>query len=134
MALSKAKSGCARQSHFGSVEPCKLLETRSSSHDASDQSWVLFEQPAFNATREDHFLESKKLRLRPENEIAAVTFLPKLAPQCFCKSNRVAGSRGPPLLIQGLQPHLHVANLCQSTMLFGIVWLLLSQAFAAWPG
>ena len=27
-----------------------------------------------------------------------------------------------------------VANLCQSTMLFGIVWVLLSQAFAAWRG
>ena len=46
----------------------------------------------------------------------------------------MAGSRGTPLLIQGLQPHLHVAHLCQSTMLFGIVWALLSQAFAAWPG
>ena len=28
----------------------------------------------------------------------------------------------------------HVANLCQSTMLFGIVWVLLSQAFATWRG
>ena len=27
---------------------------------------------------------------------------------------------------------LCVANLCQSTMLFGIVWVLLSQAFATW--
>ena len=49
---------------FGSVEPCELLETRSSSHDAIwqvDQSWILFEQQAFNATgEEDHFLESKK--------------------------------------------------------------------------
>ena len=55
-------------------------------------------------------------------------------PQCFCKSNRMAGSRGTPLLIQCLQPRLHVAHLCQSTMLFGIVWVLLSQAFAAWRG
>ena len=30
MALSKAKSGSAWQSIFGSVEPCDLLETRSS--------------------------------------------------------------------------------------------------------
>ena len=29
---------------------------------------------------------------------------------------------------------LHVASLCQSTMLFGIVWVLLSQAFATWRG
>ena len=28
----------------------------------------------------------------------------------------------------------HVVHLCQSTMLFGIVWVLLSQAFAAWRG
>ena len=32
MVLSKAKSGGAWQSHFGSVEPCDLLETRSSLH------------------------------------------------------------------------------------------------------
>ena len=43
----------------------------------------------------------------------------------------MAGSRGTPLLIQCLQPRLHVALLCQSTKLFGIVWVLLSQAFAA---
>ena len=42
--------------------------------------------------------------------------------QCFCKSNRMAGSRGTPLLIQGLQPRLHNAHLC------------LLQAFAAWLG
>ena len=43
-----------------------------------DQSWVLFEQQAFNATGEDHFLESKKLMcLRPEKEIAAVNFFAK---------------------------------------------------------
>ena len=54
--------------------------------------------------------------------------------QCFCKSNGMAGSRGTLLLIEGLQPRLHVANLCQSTMLLGIVWVLLSQAFAGWRG
>ena len=48
--------------------------------------------------------------------------------------NRMAGSRGTRLLIEGLQPCLHVAHLCQSTMLFGIVWVLLSQALAAWRG
>ena len=38
MALSKAKSGSAWQSHFwqcGNVEPCDLLETRSSLHYAN---------------------------------------------------------------------------------------------------
>ena len=35
MALSKAKSRSALQSHFWQCEPCELLETRSSSHDAS---------------------------------------------------------------------------------------------------
>ena len=46
----------------------------------------------------------------------------------------MAGFRGTRLLIEGLQPRLHVAKLCQSTMLFGIVWVLLSQAFATWRG
>ena len=55
-------------------------------------------------------------------------------PQCFCKSNRMAGCRGTRLPIEGLWPRLHVAHLCQSTILFGIVWVLLSQAFAAWRG
>ena len=35
MALSKAKAVARGNPIFGSVEPCKLLETRSSSHDAS---------------------------------------------------------------------------------------------------
>ena len=65
MALSKAKSGCAWQSHFwqcGTLQAAR--DTKLSTQ--VDQSWVLFEQPAFNATGEDHFLESKKLlRLRP---------------------------------------------------------------------
>ena len=35
MALSKAKSGSAWQSHFWQLEPCDLLETRSSLHYAN---------------------------------------------------------------------------------------------------
>ena len=42
--------------------------------------------------------------------------------QYSCKCNGMAGFRGTRLLIEGLYPRLHVANLCQSTMLFGIVW------------
>ena len=45
---------------FGSVEPCELLETRSSLHYASKSKLVLFKQQAVNATGEDHFLESKR--------------------------------------------------------------------------
>ena len=36
-----------------------------------------------------------------------------------------------PLLIEGLQLRLQVAYLCQSTRLFRIVWVLLSQTLAA---
>ena len=61
----------------------------------------------------------------PENEIAAVTFFAKTS---TALTNRSAFAS------QCLQPRLHVAHLCQSTMLFGIVWVLLSQAFAAWRG
>ena len=73
----------------------------------------------------------------PENEIVCSdlfcekwrSFTKK---QYSCKCNGMAGFRGTRLLIDGLHPRLHVANLCQSTMLFGIVWMLLSQAFATW--
>ena len=55
-----------------------------------NQSWVLFKQRAFNATGEDHFLESKKpMCLRPENEIAAVTFFAKNG-AALTKSNAFA--------------------------------------------
>ena len=48
-----------------------------------DQSWV-----SFNATGEDHFLESKKLMcLRPENEIPSLTFFAKTS---TAKTNRSA--------------------------------------------
>ena len=74
----KRKAAAARGNPiFGSVEPCN------SRHEALrmmqvDQSWALIEQQAFNATGENHFLESKKLMcLRPETEIAAVTFFAK---------------------------------------------------------
>ena len=66
MALSKAKAVARGNPIFGSVEPCDLLETRSSYITQVNQSWVLFKQQAFNATGEDHFLESKKpMCLRP---------------------------------------------------------------------
>ena len=43
-----------------------FLETRSSLHYASKAKLVLFKQQAFNATGEDHFLDSKKpMCLRP---------------------------------------------------------------------
>ena len=55
-----------------------------------NQSWVLFKQRAFNASGEDHFLESKKpMCLRPENEIAAVTFFAKNG-AALTKSNAFA--------------------------------------------
>ena len=81
---------------------------------------------------EDHFLESKKLMcLRPRkwdccSDLFCQHWRGFNKPQCFGKSNRMAGFRGTRLLIEGLQRCLHVAHLCQSTMLFGIVWVLLS--------
>ena len=47
------------------------------------------------------------------------------------RNGRILGTR---FLTEGLQSRLHVTNLCERTMLFGIVWVLLSQAFAAWRG
>ena len=91
-------------------------------------------------TGEDHFLESKKpMCLRPRKwDCCSDLFCEKLRSfnkkQYSCKCNGMAGFRGTRLLIEGLYPRLHVANLCQSTMLFGIVWVLLSQAFATWRG
>ena len=73
----KRKAAARGNPIFGSVEPCN------SRHEALrmmqvDQSWALIEHQAFNATGENHFWESKKLMcLRPENEIAAVTFFAK---------------------------------------------------------
>ena len=87
---------------------------------------------------EDHFLESKKpMCLRPRKwDCCSDLFCEKWRSfnkkHYFCKCNGMAGFRGTRLLIEGLWPRLHVANLCQSTMLFGIVWVLLSQAFATW--
>ena len=62
MALSKAKSGSAWQSHFW--QAVWNLAT-CSKHDEAlyitqiNQSWVLFKQQAFNATGEDRLWESK---------------------------------------------------------------------------
>ena len=60
MALSKAKSGSAWQSHFLAVWNLATC----SKHEALyitqiNQSWVLFKQQAFNATGEDRLWESK---------------------------------------------------------------------------
>ena len=49
--------------------------------------------------------------------------------QYFCKCNGMAGIRGTRLLIEGLQPRLHVAKPCQSTMLFGTAATLLAGCF-----
>ena len=80
MALSKAKSGSAWQSHFGSVEPCDLLETRSSYITQVNQSWVLFKQQASTQLGRTTFWSPKSQCVYgPENEIAAVTFFAKMA-------------------------------------------------------
>ena len=73
-----------------------------------DQSWGLFDHQFFNATGEDHFLESKKANVfGPENEVAAVTFFCEkwrsfTKKKYFCKCNGMAGFRGTRLLIEGL--------------------------------
>ena len=68
MALSEAKSGSAWQSHFwqcGTLRPARNTKLFKYITQVK-QSWVLFKQQAFNATGEDHFLESKKpMCLRP---------------------------------------------------------------------
>ena len=140
MALSKAKSGGAWQSHFwqcGTLWPARNTKLL---HYASKSKWVLFKQQASTQLGRTTFWSPKSQCVYgPENEIAAVTFFCEkwrsfTKKQYFCKCNGMAGFRGTRLLIEGLQPRLHVASLCQSIMLFGIVWVLLSQAFATWRG
>ena len=73
---------------------------------------VLFEHQFFNATGEDHFLESKKpMCLQPRkwdccSDLFCQNWRSFNKQQCFCKSNGTAGSRGTRLLIEGLQPRL----------------------------
>ena len=106
-----------------------------------DQSCVLFEQQAFNVTGEDHFLESKKpMCLRPRkwdccSDCFCQNWRSFNKQPRFCKSNGTAGSR----VADWSSPaprgaKEHVANLCQSTMMFGLVWVLLPPAFTAWRG
>ena len=66
MALSKAKSGSAWQSHFwqcGTLRPARNTKLL---HYASKSKLGFVQAASFNATGEDHFLESKKpMCLRP---------------------------------------------------------------------
>ena len=78
MALSKAKSGSAWRSHFGQCGTLRPARNTKLLHSASKSKLGFVQAASFNATGKDHFLESKKpMCLRPENEIAAVTFLAK---------------------------------------------------------
>ena len=108
MALSKAKSGSAWQSHFwqcGTLRPARNTKLL---HYASKSKLGFVQAASFNATGEDHFLESKSQCVYgPENEIAAVTFFAKKMAQLYqkailCKCNGMAGFRGTRLLIEGL--------------------------------
>ena len=58
MALSKAKSGSAWQSHFWQCGTCSKHETLYITQ--VNQSWVLFKQQAFNATEGAPFAGSRK--------------------------------------------------------------------------
>ena len=93
---------------FGSVEPCDLLETRSSYITQVNQSWVLFKQQASTQLGRTTFWSPKSQCVYgPENEIAAVTFFCEkwrsfTKKQYFCKCNGMAGFRGTRLLIEGL--------------------------------
>ena len=140
MALSKAKSGSAWQSHFWQ---CGTLRAARNTKLFAWRKWIKVGfclKQAFNATGEDHFLESKKpMCLRPRKwDCCSDPFCQNWRSfnkqQRFCKcripGNTVADWRFPAQ--SGAKGQ--VANLCQSTMLFGIVWVLLSQAFAAWRG
>ena len=108
-----------------------------------DQSWVLFEQQAFNATGEDHFLESKKpMCLWPlEGDYR------RLLQRPFCQNwrslNNSSAFKSP---TERQDPGEHGCRLkvsspawskkacCQSLPNRHVVWVLLLQAFAAWRG
>ena len=79
MALSKAKSGSAWQSHFwqcGTLRPAR--NTKLLHYTQVNQSWVLFKQQASTQLGRTTFWSPKSQCVYgPENEIAAVTFLAK---------------------------------------------------------
>ena len=139
MALSKAKSGSAWQSHFwqcGTLRPARNTKLL---HYASKSKLGFVQAARFNATGEDHFLESKKpMCLRPRKWDCCSDLFAKNG-AALPKSNTFASVtewRIPGNTVADWRSlaRLHVASLCQSTMLFGIVWVLLSQAFATWRG
>ena len=80
MALSNRKAAARGNPIFGSVEPCKLLEARSSSHHASG-SKLGFDWAGFQRNWGGPLLGVQKANVftAPKNEIAAVTFFAKLA-------------------------------------------------------
>ena len=69
MALSKAKSGSAWQSHFwqcGTLRPARNTKLLHYANKLSKSKLGFVQAASFNATGEDHFLESKKpMCLRP---------------------------------------------------------------------
>ena len=108
MALSKAKSGSAWQSHFwqcGTLRPARNTKLL---HYASKSKLGFVQAASFNATGEDHFLESKKpMCLRPRkwdccSDLFSEKWRSFTKKQYFCKCNGMAGFRGTRLLIEGL--------------------------------
>ena len=78
MPCPKRKAVARGNPIFGSVEPCDLLETRSSYITQVSQSWVLFKQQASPQLGRTTFWSPKSQCVYgPENEIAAVTFFAK---------------------------------------------------------
>ena len=86
MALSKAKSGAR-----GSVEPCDLLETRSSLHYAS---WALFKQQASTQLSGSPLRGPESLNecFSPESQTSSWALLRfgAMAPRSKCKTNRLS--------------------------------------------
>ena len=131
MALSKAKSGSAWQSHFWQ---CGMLRATRDTKLLAWRKWIkvgfyLSSKLSTQLGRTTCWSPKSQCVYGPENEIVAVTFFAKIG-AALTNSSALASPTerqdpGERLLIEGLiappRAKEHVANLSQSTMLFGIV-------------
>ena len=105
-------------------ERTQLLQKFARNHETTKKQEGWHKHPRAELGRTTSWSPKSQCVYGPENEIAAVTFFAKncaALKAILLQVYGMAGFRGTRLLIEGLYPRLHVANLCQSTMLFGIV-------------
>ena len=154
MALSKRKVVARGNPIFGTVEPCKLLETRSSWSPKSQcvygpneitpvtffvkTSTALTNRSAFASPTEWQDLGEPVADSRSPAPPACCPSLSNFFPSNarWLSPGRLSSRKNKCILqiyrINAVATSvITTTHLCQSTILFGIVWVLLSQTFAA---